>query len=651
MCGIFGYAGKYPKTFNKAKFDILGLYNNSRGGDSCGVTADGEIYYGLRTSKNYSDFIVDQQYLSPKINPVVIGHTRKSSIGVVNESNAHPFGFGEHNEGFGFVGCHNGTLSNHRELAKQYEIQEDLWRINEYNVRVFDRTKIDSEILLECLYKSEDIKVLNDYIGGAAVLFQDLKEGNVMYAFHGASRKETGDTDPAKFEERPLYYYRESKNSVYISSIWESLVAIGGIVDEDVFQFDHNIVYKIIDGDIDGAIKYKVNRNDAAQKTTYAPVNYGNFHKGPSNTRNTNTTATIDRSRKESRGTGKKAKYKKLDNAIISNIYDETDDKFFRSGINFKLLRYWRNGHLINGVYTFIKDFGFFPLNTNSEEALKTSYTLLGRQFDMNSSFFVNEDVTPDYKSGNIVTPFPFTKTNEPPLLYFHQGIMLETSMDYDAVTNKFKENFTFEDLSEMSKHPIIDIHRKNVSDTDQRITFNKKLYTKKISFIQSGKIYNIENGNLINIEECENIRDLSVTLNNGVILLPATTDNLALDLKLFREYEKKEISKLNESFNVKQIKEEFFLDPNDIFDNNVNVDQINEDPELDKLIMNLENQNKIEEQMLPIYIQVQEANKVLEEFNNDPNVEEIIEINKDFLLNLNTIVVEWEDKLKENGR
>lgn len=53
MCGIFGYAGKNPKTFNKAKFDILGLYNNSRGGDSCGVTTDGEIYYGLRTSKNY----------------------------------------------------------------------------------------------------------------------------------------------------------------------------------------------------------------------------------------------------------------------------------------------------------------------------------------------------------------------------------------------------------------------------------------------------------------------------------------------------------------------------------------------------------------------------------------------------------------------
>lgn len=649
MCGIFGYAGKNPKTFNKAKFDILGLYNNSRGGDSCGVTTDGEIYYGLRTSRNYSDFIVDQEYLLPITNPVVFGHTRKSSIGVVNELNAHPFGFGEYKEGFEFIGCHNGTLSNHKELAKEYEISDDIWKINEYNVKVFDRTKIDSEILLECLYKSENIKVLEDYIGGAALLFQDLKESNVLYAFHGASRKETGDTDPTKFEERPLYYYKENKNSLYISSIWESLVAIGGIVDKTIFQFDHNIVYKIVDGDIDKAVKYKVNRSNSAQKTTYVSHNYQNFHKGPSNTQMNINTAMTNRSRRASRRTAKKAKYKTLDNTIINNIYDETDDKFFKSGINFKKLRYWRNGHLINGVFTFIKNFGFFPLHTNSQEALKMSYNLLGKPFDMSASFFINDDVIPDYKSGNIITPFPFTKTNEPPLLYFYQGIMLETVMDYDALTNKFKENFTFEDLSHMAKHPIIDLSCKRKHDSNQKITFNGQLYTRKISFIQSGKIYDIEKGNLINIEECENIQDLSLTTNNNVILLPASKEKL--NLKLFKEHEKKEISKLSEFFNVKEIKKEFFLDVEDIFDDNVEIDHINEDPELEDLIMNIENQNTIEEQMLPIYIQVQEANKVLEEFNNDSNIEEIIEINKDFLLNLNTIVVKWEDKLKENGR
>lgn len=641
MCGIFGYAGKTAKTFNISKFDILGLYNNVRGGDSCGVTTDGEIYYGLRTSSNYSDFIVNQGYLLPKKNPIVFGHTRKSSIGVINESNAHPFGFGEHEEGFNFIGCHNGTLSNHKELAKQYEISDDIWKINEYNVKVFDRTKIDSEILLECLYKSKNIKVLDDYIGGAALLFQDLKEINVLYAFHGASRKETGDKDPAKFEERPLYYYKENENSLYISSIWESLVAIGGTIDKTVFQFDHNIVYKITDGDIDKAVKYKVNRCNSAQKKTFLS-SYSNFQKGPLNTQANMT--IIDRSRKNSRRTEKKAKYKTLNNTIISNIYDETDDKFFKSGINFKQLRYWRNGHLINGVYTFIKGFGFFALHTNSHEALNLSYNLLGKDFDVNSSFFINDNVTPNYKSGNIITPFPLNKINEPPLLYFHRGIMLETVHDYDAITNKFKETFTFEELSQMAKHPIIDLSLKRKHDLNQEITFNGALYTKKISFIQSGKIYDIEKGNLISIEDCDFSEDLSAISLNKLTLLPEST-------KIISEFDKKQdrtILDLEDSFNVKQVKKEFFLDPNDIFDNN---DVINEDPELEILIMNLENKKIIEDQMLPIYIQVQEANKVLEGINNDNNVEEVIEINKDFLLNLNTIVVEWENKLKEHGK
>lgn len=645
MCGIFGYAGKDPKTFNKAKFDILGLYNDSRGGDSCGVTTDGEIYYGLKTSKNYSDFIVDQNYLVPVTNPTIFGHTRKLSMGIANEANAHPFGFGEHKEGFEFIGCHNGTLNNHKELAEKYEITTDLWTINEYKVKVWDRIKNDSEILLESLYKSEDIKVLEDYIGGAAILFQDLKESNVLYAFHGASRKETGDTNPDKFEERPLYYYKENKNSLYISSIWESLVAIGGIVDKTIFQFDHNIVYKITNGDIEKAVKYKVNRNNAAQKTTCVSPNYSNFHKGPSNIQMNINTTMINRSREASRRTSAKAKYKTIDNTIINNIYDETDDKFFKSGINFKKLRYWRNGHLINGVFTFIKDFGFFHLHANPEKAQQESYNLLGKPFDMEKFFFVPDDKTPDYKSGNIVTPFPFTKT-EPALLYFHQGIMLETIMDYEALTNKFKENFSFEDLSEMAKHPIIDISRKRKANTHQEILFNRKPYNQKTSFVQSGKIYNIENGNLINIEECETKEDLSTSIisPNGVILLPEASKIISK----FNKKQAQEILNLENSFNIKQIKKEFFIDPNDIFDDN-NI--VNEDPELEVVIMNEETQKVIEEQMLPIYVQVQKANKVLEELNNDVNVEEVIEINKDFLLNLNTVVTEWETKLKENGR
>ena len=34
MCGIWAYSGK---NFNKYKFNILGIFNDSRGGDSCGL--------------------------------------------------------------------------------------------------------------------------------------------------------------------------------------------------------------------------------------------------------------------------------------------------------------------------------------------------------------------------------------------------------------------------------------------------------------------------------------------------------------------------------------------------------------------------------------------------------------------------------------
>jgi glucosamine 6-phosphate synthetase-like amidotransferase/phosphosugar isomerase protein len=107
MCGIFAWSGSKPELFNKSKFDILGIYNDSRGGDSCGVSTDGEIYYGVTTNcKKYSQFLFEKNYLLPNKFPTVIGHTRKSSVGSVNTENAHPFGFGVNNlnDSYEFVG-------------------------------------------------------------------------------------------------------------------------------------------------------------------------------------------------------------------------------------------------------------------------------------------------------------------------------------------------------------------------------------------------------------------------------------------------------------------------------------------------------------------------------------------------------------------
>jgi hypothetical protein len=636
-CGIFAWAGQSVKGFSKAKFDILGLYNNSRGGDSCGVTTDGEIYYGVQTNKNYSSFITEQSYLNPAVVPVVFGHTRKSSMGFnFTDINAHPFGFGELNEGYKFIGCHNGTLVNHLDLAKKYNVEVDLWD-ETLNRKSLIRTKIDSEILLECIYNDSSIKVLNEYIGGAALIFQNLEKPNVIYAYHGASRKELTDEDTTKYEERPLYYYKEGRNSLYISSMAEPLVAIGGILEKNIHEFDHNILYEIENGNIEKAVKFKVNRDEAAHKKGVISYHGQNFQKDlrqkshtPSNTsQNMIGTRTMMSHTTNFSKRGKKSKkYKTLDNNIVRNIYEETDDLLYKSGITFKKLRYWRNGHLIEGIYTYVTGYGFYKLDEDYDKAVDKSYDLLNNPFDISVGNFLN-DKEPDYKSGNIIVPFAF-KGKNPPLLYFQQGIMLENSLDYAAILGKYK-TFSLENLSMMSRHPLIDITLKRRNENDQRIIKDGKLYTGTHSWMQSGKIYNIVGGDLKSIEIIDSIQDaLSQESDStpNVIQLPIS----------FEEHNKEELNKLENSFKIgDEILTEKFIELMDEISEDLNEFE-NEDPELD-LLKDEQDDDLINEVMVNVYLTIQEASDRLKtESNLTENINEIIDLNEDYLESLNNL-------------
>lgn len=662
-CGLYMWAGKLPKNFNRAKFDILGLYNNDRGGDSCGVTTDGEIYYGLNTNKNYEKFIVEKGYENPKIAPTVIGHTRKSSVGYANEHNAHPFGYGEHNENYKFVFVHNGTLFNQDDLAKEFNVETKVESHNEVLGRtVWDRNKNDSEILGECIFKSGNIKVLNSYIGGAAIIFQDLTKPNVVYAFHGASRKEITDKDPLKYEERPLYYFREGKNSVYISSLAEPLVAIGGVVNKTVFELDHNIVYEITDGDIDNANKYRVNRNDAAQRKGY--VHNVGFSMAANSQKKSGSAApnlkTLLKDHRQ-RATRKVKKDKFVTaNEIITNIYDETPVVFFKSGIDFTKLRYWRNGHLIGGIYTYVKDFGFYLLDDSKHKAIARSYELLDVAFNLEEGRFLNPGESPDFKSGNIIVPFQNKGNSTPPLYYFYQGIRVETELDYEMLIGK-SVNFSFHDLSEMATHPIIDLKiSKRKPDNTQQITFKKKLYSNKYSFLQSGKIYDIMNGNLISIEELEN----PITDEKSVIILPEVLKKPECKLPINTcAFENINLMK-NHSEKIEELQEnlfpssnsntrtEYFIDKTNPLDlkyhkitNVDNTEEImseleNEDPE-QEIVTDKKDSSLINKIMLPVHLYVQEANNKLLNEQDSPAIQEIIEINKDYLITLNEIVID----------
>lgn len=309
-CGIFSWAGSDVSLFDQAKYNILGIYNVSRGKDSCGVYYDGDVYYGIGNRSNYLDFIKDNR-IDLMQSPIVIGHTRAASPGnKVDVDNAHPFLL-ENEEGvYDFVGCHNGTIYNSKELALKYDVPAEI-DIPNAKVFPFKRTLIDSEIILRILQKTKNYEVLKQYNGGAAIVWSFLEEPNVIYAFKGASK--SSSYNKIETTERPLHYYQDKKGSLYISSIDSSLQSIGGDKDE-IGEFEENTIYIIKDGDIENAEKIKISRENALQ--TREAVTY-----------NTNATSSGYNGYKNTHLYGHHSHY------FDSSIYDDfMDDDSVKTG-------------------------------------------------------------------------------------------------------------------------------------------------------------------------------------------------------------------------------------------------------------------------------------------------------------------------------
>lgn len=607
-CGIFGWAGKSAKSFNKAKFDIQGLYNNSRGGDSCGVSSDGEIYYGIVGSKHYSDFLHKQGYQPPVLIPTVIGHTRKSSSGAVNSNNAHPFGFGDLNEKFEFVGVHNGTLHNQEDLAKKYNLDTEVKKENNFGVMAFDRKKIDSEILLEIIYKEKNFRVLSDYIGGAALLFTDINEPNILYVFKGASRYDNYDAG-IDYEERPLYYYKEHKNSLYISSMQESLEAIGGIANEDLFKFTENIVYKIKDGNIDICEKFDISRRQAHQRPSIARTNYDycgyNFKKQEIEA------AFLEKDKKTKKESG------------VIEIQEEKEERIFRSPIVFNKLRYSRNGHLVEGIYTWIKDYGFFKIGKDQEEAEDSCKKAIDCAFDLDYGYFVEKrDVIEN--DPDIVYPFTSKNKMTPAMFYFYEGVLLETKLDFEILSAKVR-TYGIWDLSDMSKHPVIELKSKNPNaHTYNNVLHKRASFTGNIAPLGSSKIYYIEKGKVVNI----------IKINK----FPVNQEKSAVD-----EYNEKNESQLlllkdNNNSDEELISKQFkdFCQSNEL---EVEEDVQCEDSKIDKYINEEVAREGVNELMIPIYLKIQESVLELCQYGDVNFVQDIIDLNEEYLLSLDEII------------
>lgn len=461
MCGLFGWVGKDPKQFNKDKFDKLGIYNIKRGIHSCGVAVDGELFKGVNNVSDYQKFITETSVPTPKTIPVVIGHTRKATTGAWTLANAHPFRV---DDGDNFViGAHNGTLQNTSSIAKKYDINA--------------ANKIDSQVLIEILAKG-NVEVLSDYKGAAALLIYSTEKPNTMYVFRGESKEYYSSVSTKA--ERPLYYYQENENSMYISSLVDSLKSIVNEqteMENNIYEFQTNRLYEITNGKI--VNKYIVNRDDVWKDIEqYSNSNTNSRTNSRPTTNRTNSAKEASRKAVNDIEANKKE--------ATNNIYNETIiHNDIEQDIYFENLRYKRTGHLLNGICIFVKELGF----------IKIALTL--DQINKGLKDFKYHDKS---IGKSISLDIPTNAT----LYFFSKGILLKDRIDFVAVTDGSWVDCELGDYSHMAAHPIIDygrvktIKESPVKKTNQKIILDNQLYTGIFSPLGSSLTYDIKNGNLI---------------------------------------------------------------------------------------------------------------------------------------------------------
>ena len=496
-CGLFAWFGKNPKKFDKSKFDLLGSYNEKRGIDSCGVFVDGDIYNGIDKQKIYRDFIIDTGYKSPSLYPTVIGHTRKSTFGKHTIDNAHPFGFGHVKKGedlhYSFVGVHNGTLLNHKELAKNFNVKPTA-KISKRQTR----EKIDSEVLLEAIYRNKSWKVLEEYNGAAALIFCNVKEPNVVYCYHGAARKERKDLDNPIFIERPLFYWKQTRNSLYVSSMEESLIAIGG-TNNTIGEFLTNTVYKITNGNVEKAEKITIKRATNFINKTYGQNSDFRIKliEPPFPYKRTNAQVNLDLNEDENVHFLNDS----YTNESSFNIFGEQKPIItYKDEIYFQKLRFWKEGQLISGIYSWIKDYGYYYLGENIKDVQSHYNMICNKKFFKGAFIFTDTSFTSEDIYSIPFKPGISCSINAP-LFYFKKGVQVSTFQDYSAISNNSTKEFNWEQLSYCSVYPVIDISEKNSADA-QNILFKGKLVNDTICPLGSDRIYTITAGNCIYIEK-----------------------------------------------------------------------------------------------------------------------------------------------------
>ena len=263
-CGLFAFISNREtgaQQFSWDKFNHLGLDNDERGGDSIGRVVGDTVckFISKRVKTTYQEYVINHK--NDESSHIALGHTRKASVGEISEETAQPIVLKLPNNAGNFTMVHNGTIFNWEDLAKKYSIDK--------------KSKSDSMVLAEIIMNN-GFGVLLEYQGAAALIIKDDREPDTIKVFKGCSKEYYSKVS----EERPLYFYQESKTSMYISSREEGLYFIGGDVDT-VVDFDTNILHTIFAGEIIHKVSY--DRLECSQNKIYTPVVVSDVRHGKNN--------------------------------------------------------------------------------------------------------------------------------------------------------------------------------------------------------------------------------------------------------------------------------------------------------------------------------------------------------------------------------
>lgn len=249
-CGVFAFNGPSDLSKNLShlvlnNIKILGMYNDERGGDNAGIVINNEVLKTTGFEYKFKTLLEKNhiEVLDPSSSTIVIGHSRKASVGGKGHENAHPFEIYEDkkdpNLDWYMTGVHNGTIENWEELLKNHLLDEKEF-------------KNDSKTILKIISRQRKLKkvkkynILEKYKGNGVFIWYFKDEPDTMYVFKGAHKKYK--TSNIVDEERPLFFYEcPITKGIYFSSIKESLIAIS--IDRNLVKdLKTNIVFKFRQG-------------------------------------------------------------------------------------------------------------------------------------------------------------------------------------------------------------------------------------------------------------------------------------------------------------------------------------------------------------------------------------------------------------------